>query len=552
MMSILFGQAPPHSYGVLGAPLLATSSYVPPRAVARLAEAGRERGRYEFKARRPGRRQQLFRRDPAAAEPPPEAFDARVYAWVTPGFVLGSFQEVEGRFGASRSLPLTTILRVAGGTRRAIYTNLVPHEPPGRDEARVDCFQHKNVVLGRGAAGEAYFATQEFEEVVERDGWIFVRTTGAFVAYRVVGCGYAWVGAKDPSLFGDFIRFERPDAPFILEVAEAEDYGDDFGRFRADVTDNRIELKPDGLSYESCTQGRAGPSAERFVATLRYGELPLIDGSPVQLEGYGTFESPYLLSDWDSGVVALRFGPERMTVNVARPRAPLRIEETIEPLSLPYESPLEKPDATWVPFLNYWRLKAEQWYWDPTSGTTGGCLRHDAGRGVEDRERGAHDAEIILRGGEGWTDYAFEADAFAAAGHFGLWARADMQDEGGGNGRWVQGYFFVLDPGHGRCRLWRARKDGLVAGDAAKASPKRERNNFSDPVLLLEGSLPAGASHGRWMRLRLEVRGAAIRCSVDGQEVLSVEDHLFPSGSIGFTTYKGQDVRFDSVRVHLF
>jgi hypothetical protein len=240
--------------------------------------------------------------------------------------VLGSFQEVEGRFGAARALPLTTILRVAGGTRRAVYTRLVPADPPGRDEARVDCFQHKNVVLGRGAVGEAYLATQEFDDVVEENGWIFLRTAEAFVAYRVVGCGYTWMGVKNPSVFGDFIRFERPDAPFILEVAEAGDYGKDFDKFRADVADNQIELRPDGLSYESCTQGRPGPSAERFVATLRYGALPLLDRVPVELERYGTFESPHLHSDWDSGVIVLRCGAERMTVNVTRPRVPLRIE----------------------------------------------------------------------------------------------------------------------------------------------------------------------------------------------------------------------------------
>jgi len=326
----------------------------------------------------------------------------------------------------------------------------------------------------------------------------------------------------------------------------------DFGRFQADIADNRIELRPDGLSYESGSQGRSGPSAERFVVTLRRGELPLIDGNPVDLEGYGTFESPYLVSAWDSGIVSLRFGPECMTVNVARPRFPLCIEETIEPMSLPYESPLDKAEGRWTPFLNYWRLKPEQWYWDPASGATGGCLRHEASLGVKDRERGAHDAAIILRGGEGWTDYAFEADAFAGGGCFGLWARADMQDEGAGNGRWTQGYSFVLDPGRGRCRLWRARKDGLEAAEGAQASPKRERNDFSNPVVLQEGQLPEGATHGRWMRLGLEVRGTEIRCRVDGKEVLVAQDRIFPSGSVGFITYKGRDIRFDNVRVRPF
>ena len=248
----------------------------------------------------------------------------------------------------------------------------------------------------------------------------------------------------------------------------------------------------------------------------------------------------------------MRFGPHRLTINVNPARSPVLVEEFIRPVELPLETTCDAPDPRWVPFLNYWRLKSEQWHWDATGGRSGGCLRHDASLGVPDPERGAHDAAIILRGGEHWTDYAFEADAFAGGGCFGLWARADMQDEGAGNGRWVQGYCFLLDPGRGRCRLWRARKDGYEAAKASGNSPKPERNDFSNPVLLMEGTLPEGVAHGRWMRLGLEVRGPEIRCRVDGKEVLAARDHLFPSGSVGFMTYKGRDIRFDNVRVRAF
>jgi hypothetical protein len=548
LLSILFDRGRPHPYGVLGAPLVATSRYAPPRAVDRLARTAGESGGHECKARRPGRGHGAFRRSPDAVEPPPEAFDARAYAWVTPSFVLGSFQEVEGKFGATRSLPLSPVLRVAGGTRRTIHVDLVPREPPLRDEARIDCFQHKNVVVGRGAVGEARFPVGEFQEVSEREGWIFVRAGPAFVALAIVGSGHTW--KRDGEAGGvDLLRFGRPDAPFIIEAAQAEDYGGDFDRFRADVLDNPIRQEEDRLSYGSCSAGRAGPSAEPFEVTLRPGDLPLLDGSPVDLAGYGTFESPFLESAWDSGVVKLRAGPERLTVNVARPRSPIRIEETIRPLALPVECGFDAQDGRWVPFLNYWRLKPEQWSWDPAGGTTGGSLRHESARGVKDPERGAHDAAIILRGGEEWTDYIFEASAMAGGGRIGLWARADLEDEGAGNGRWVQGYSFMIDPGRGRCRLWRARKDGLRSQGGPEGSGP-ERNDFSNPVALGDAPLPPGAAPGRWIRLRMEVRGNSIRCSAEGQEVIAVEDSVFRSGSVGFIAYKARDARFDDVRVY--
>ncbi len=549
MMYILFGQGEPHYYGVLGAPFLATSHYVPPTAVHRLATAGVERGTYEFKARRPGHACRLFRSNPKLDQPLPEMFDGCVYAWVTPDYVLGSFQEVQGKYGASRSLPLTSVLRLAGSTRRVIYSDLMPRGREQIPRAVVDCLQHKNVSVGRGSCGQAYLATDEFEKVVERDGWIFVRSGRTFAAYKVVGAGYRWQHVQNSAIYGDFIKFDRLDAPFVLEVAQSSDYAEDFTRFQTDVLDNQIEEKPDSLTYESCSDGDKGPSGEAFELTMRYGEIPLINDTPMDPGSYNTFDSPYLNSPWDSGVIKLRFGVDRMMINVSRSRLPVRIEETIQPLALPYETDCNKPETACVPFLNYWRLKPEQWYWDNNAGNFGGCLRHDAGLGVQERQRGAHDAAIILRGGEHWTDYDFEADAYASKGHFGLWVRADMQEEGGGNGRWVQGYYFVLDPGHRKCRLWRARQDGLVLKNKAGEYLSPETNHFSNPILMAEAELPDSVVYRRWLRLRMNVRGKELTCFIDGKQMLGASDDLYASGTVGLFVYKGQDIRFDNIRV---
>jgi hypothetical protein len=238
-----------------------------------------------------------------------------------------------------------------------------------------------------------------------------------------------------------------------------------------------------------------------------------------------------------------------MTINVTRDLAPERTEEHIQGLSLPYLSDCDEPDEAWVPFLNYWRLKPEQWYWDPAEGKSGGCLRHEAALGVLDPRRGAHDGAILLRGGDVWTDYVFEADAYGARGHFGLWFRADMHIEGSGNGRWVQGYYLAMDPGHHKWRLWRARVDGLPLTGEKGEELEPERNHFSNPILLSEGALPPSVTHGTWVRLRVEVRGSQLAARVNDEPIFSVEDDRYPTGSVGFTTYKGQDIRFDNIRV---
>ena len=155
----------------------------------------------------------------------------------------------------SRSLPLSCVLRMAGNTRRALYTDLVLAPTKEMDAAVVDCVQHKNVCLGRGSVGQAYLATQEFEEVMERDRWIFLRAGGTFAAYRVLGTGYTWQHVNNPVIYGDFIRFHKDDAPFVLEAARAGDYDGDFKRFQADVLDNSIRQQAGSLTYESCSNG---------------------------------------------------------------------------------------------------------------------------------------------------------------------------------------------------------------------------------------------------------------------------------------------------------
>ena len=206
-----------------------------------------------------------------------------------------------------------------GSTRRAIYTDTMLGDRKGMAAALVDCVQHKNVSIGRGSCGRAYFATDEFDQVIEKNCWIFVRAGGTFAAYRVIGAGYKWQHVDGAAVYGDFIKFDRPDAPFVLEAAQASDYSRDFSRFQADVLDNRIELEPTGLVYESCSAADKGPSAEIFLLTLRYGELPLLNGTKIDLDGYNTFDSPYLNSRWDSGIVKMQFGPYRLTIDVSSP-----------------------------------------------------------------------------------------------------------------------------------------------------------------------------------------------------------------------------------------
>jgi len=124
-----------------------------------------------------------------------------------------------------------------------------------------------------------------------------------------------------------------------------------------------------------------------------------------------------------------------------------------------------------------------------------------------------------------------------------------MHSEGGGNGRRVQGYHFVVDPSRKSSRVTRSRQDGLMPPHAQGADVRPERNDFANPLVLAEGTAPETTRYERWIELAVEVRGDAIRCFIDGEVVTSARNDIYRTGSVGFMTYRGEDVRFDNIRV---
>ena len=82
---------------------------------------------------------------------------------------------------------------------------------------------------------------------------------------------------------------------------------------------------------------------------------------------------------------------------------------------------------------------------------------------------------------------------------------------------------------------------------------KRNKNSFFDAASTLykgglreRASKPASLQLGHWYDVRLEVRGADARCSLDGKELFHHVDERFTKGQVGFTT-KSSVVRFRDI-----
>ena len=244
------------------------------------------------------------------------------------------------------------------------------------------------------------------------------------------------------------------------------------------------------------------------------------------------------------------------------PQAPASATVELKSPALLIEE-FDPPSSNWEEFLNNWRLKPEQWHYAAESSDDGSTvLKHVYYLGVANPEDGAHDALIMYKapGAEQWTDYVFQARAVLFAGDgsgrgkFGMWFRGTGNQVDQPPGRYVTGYYFILQPGPPMVvELWQIRTDEECGDDCDY------NYHFSNPILLkkLQGHTdldPLGLEikWGEWYWLRVEVQGPRIRCYVDNILVFDYYDNVgttFTQGTVGFFTYIAGDARFDHVSV---
>jgi hypothetical protein len=205
-------------------------------------------------------------------------------------------------------------------------------------------------------------------------------------------------------------------------------------------------------------------------------------------------------------------------------RSPTHPAEAADPVLLNEEFTNGIPDD-WFPFLNYHRLNPEQWYWEH------GGVKFDPNRGGTE----AHDAMFIYGGGYTWRNYTVEADF--SGKHSGIWFRTHYQ-ESSVSGQWVTGYYVAFT--RSEVRLWKIQTPDNCVTDCDQPY---YLNNFSNPTMVT--SVPAGIQSGR---AKIVLSNANIKIYVNDSLILEANDGDFPTGTIGFFSYKESAV-FDNVVV---
>ena len=345
--------------------VVATSNYRLPDVVIDLAldEAGR--GDYVYESLRPAK--MVY---PASKDRPPleegcwyelDTDDPRMvrYNYCTPDYILGSIwvdphlgtgyrvdAELEaGLLRRPGRYPLSTYAAVSSQNRwqGIIFATDVNARVFPQCKSLVNsnyhqqiAVQQKNVMLvqknrtGKGHGSmRVYFSAGMKARLLERDGWFFLTEGQAYLAVRALPRlsnnilqGYNWDkdygGDKAHSLDTyktfydcDWLRPQDAYAPVALVTGGVTKFPA-LEDFIAYIKTHTFEMKDGVLTYSFNDIDGAATTMKMYVEGVR---LPEINGTPIELRPEKVYDSPYISSQYGSGVVTIQKGERKLVLD---------------------------------------------------------------------------------------------------------------------------------------------------------------------------------------------------------------------------------------------
>ncbi len=154
-----------------------------------------------------------------------------------------------------------------------------------------------------------WFSSEGLSSPIEEDGWVFVESKGAYAGVRIVQGGTEWVSGDRYE--GQWLYCENEYTPIILEADRKSNYTS-FESFREKVERQPIRFRDGVLVYE-------GIYGDTFTFYADHSQPPRINDSPVEYSGKA-FDSPFLQSEWNSGIVRIRKGGREVVLDFNDPQ----------------------------------------------------------------------------------------------------------------------------------------------------------------------------------------------------------------------------------------
>ena len=160
---------------------------------------------------------------------------------------------------------------------------------------------------GRSEDWRVFFSKAGLSQPVREGQWIFVEAPQAYAGVCVVD-GRAEF--SDSDRFGTWLVCSNKDTPVIIEVGRKSD-NESFEAFRKSILGQELSFEKSVLSYRSL-------SGDLLTFYADQSRLPEINGTAVNLAPEKVYDSPFVQSEWNSGVVMIRYGGHQQVLDFNR------------------------------------------------------------------------------------------------------------------------------------------------------------------------------------------------------------------------------------------
>jgi len=310
----------------------ALSDYRPPAVVADIALDVAGRGRYEIRQQPQGLGKQGSTDPKATGKATPSTLGKGSggilrYSYCDPAFIIGSPMtearpmkdwlaiSMQGRwqgviFAQPRGARIVPIVRPENNVRG--QNNQWSAQSKGTliTQKLKDSQGGKDMIVWLSEAG--------LGDPVEEDGIVFVEAeAGSYAAIRVARGGHSFneeiytirkpEGYVYQSNPGKTMVLEDSFSPVVVEVMAKTDIGS-FDAFKAKVKGCKMKMEGDVLHVETVY-------GDTMTFDSSYKAVPTVNGKPINYAPDKVFDSPFLVSDYNSGVITIQKGDRKKVLD---------------------------------------------------------------------------------------------------------------------------------------------------------------------------------------------------------------------------------------------
>ena len=348
------------------------SDYELPMMIWALALDRESLGDFAFLSRRPGEEGNLWPRPKGNERTLMCDTESRFlrYSWVTPDYVIGTQMDHPAAVHSHLSSAARfngVVFSAANPKPSSNHSEVYPYSLDDSDpndwkndygNFMYRSVQDRNVLITQQSRGfthidptwfpmygetlgrEVGVYMEDVDFITELDGWIFIQKGNAYVAIRplmgkvpddyqrlwdagkrgldlpprkrslqLVEDSYTW--NKDKTI----IKLKNKHSPIIFEAGRKTVHGS-FKEFQEIIISNPLQLLATVVpDYDVVVYTGSDQMAEEIVFNAANNSMPTIGGEVIDYSYPNVFESPYLYSKYDSGVVTIKRNSEKLQLD---------------------------------------------------------------------------------------------------------------------------------------------------------------------------------------------------------------------------------------------